>query len=221
MSKKKLIHFRENLTFPFLFQYAYHQLDKEFPLRGRWNEKFFGNTNPVILELGCGKGEYTVGLAKANPQNNYIGMDLKGARLWRGCKTVQEEGLTNVAFIRSLVNNLEFFFQNGEVSAVWITFPDPQPGKERKRLTSPRFMNMYRHIVKKGGVVHLKTDDQDFYSYSLKTASSYNVVPAYATTDLYNSGITEDVMKFRTFYESKWLEAGKNICYLQFSFDKP
>ncbi|MEI6885160.1 MAG: tRNA (guanosine(46)-N7)-methyltransferase TrmB [Bacteroidota bacterium] len=221
MSKKKLIHFRENLTFPFLFQYRYHEIRDEFPLRGSWNENFFRNSNPVILELGCGKGEYTVGLAKENPDRNYIGIDVKGARLWRGCKTVQEEDLRNVAFIRSLVNNAEFFFGKSEVSGVWITFPDPQPGKERKRLTSPRFMNMYRNILKEAGLVHLKTDDLDYFNYTLKVISDYNIIPIIATTDLYNSGTTEDVMKVKTYYESKWLEVGKKICYLKFSFNKP
>lgn len=188
-------------------------------MKGCWNENFFGNPNPIILELGCGKGEYTVGLARANPHNNYIGIDIKGARLWRGCKIVQEENLSNVAFIRSLVNYIEYFFEKGEVSEIWITFPDPQPGKERKRLTSPRFLIQYKHILRKGGIIHLKTDDKEYYNYTLKLISEKQIIPAFSTDDLYNSGLTEDVMKVQTFYESKWLEIEKKICYLKFSPD--
>ena len=217
MPKKKLIHFQENLTFPFLFQFRYFEHNKGFPLKGEWNENFFRNSNPIILELGCGKGEYTVGLAKAHPEINFIGMDIKGARLWRGCRTVQDENLGNVAFVRSMVDHIEYYFAQGEVSGIWITFPDPQPGKERKRLTSPRFLRKYQSILKPGGIIHLKTDDREFYEYTLNVISEHSHNPGFITDDLYHSGTTEDVIRHQTYYENIWLGIGKKICYLQFS----
>jgi len=215
--KKKLIHFRENLTFPFLFQFRFHELREVFPLKGSWGEKFFGNPNPIILELGCGKGEYTIGLAKEYPGRNFIGIDVKGARLWRGCRSVKEENLGNVAFIRSQIDHLEHYFAMGEVSEIWITFPDPQPGKERKRLTSPRFLEKYQKIIKSGGIIHLKTDDWDFYDYTLKVAGEYSHEISVSSAHVYSSGTEGDVVKFQTHYENIWLGIGKKICYLQFS----
>lgn len=217
MSKKKLIHFQENLTFPFLFQFRFHELDKVFHLKGSWGEKFFGNANPIILELGCGKGEYTIGLARSYRGRNFIGMDIKGARLWKGCRSVKEENLGNVAFIRSQIDHLEHYFAMGEVSEIWITFPDPQPGKERKRLTSPRFLEKFKNVMKPGGIIHLKTDDRDFYEYTLKIATEYGHETFVSSNDIYNSGTTGDVTGFQTHYENIWLGIGKKICYLQFS----
>ena len=217
MPKKKLIHFKENLTFPFLFQFRYHELQNEFPFKGRWNEKFFSNQHPIILELGCGKGEYTVGLAKINPEKNFIGIDLKGARLWRGCQSVNDDHLTNVAFIRSMVDHIEYYFSPEEVSEIWITFPDPQPGKERKRLTSVRFLDKYQRILKPGGIIHLKTDDFEFYRYTLRVALEQGHKILYSTDDLYHSEISADTMSIQTFYETRWLSQGKKICYLRFS----
>lgn len=217
MAKKKLIHFQENLSFPFLFQFRYHELSKGFPLKGCWNEKFFGNSNPIILELGCGKGEYTVGLARAHPESNFIGIDIKGARLWKGCRTVSDEKLGNAAFIRSLVDHIEHFFGEGEISSLWITFPDPQPNKERKRLTSPRFLEKYHRLIKPGGSIHLKTDDREFYDYTFRTAVEYGYNPGFSSDDVYHSGTEEDVVKFQTYYENIWLSMGKKICYLRVS----
>jgi len=215
--KKKLIHFQENLTFPFLFQFRYHELRNDFPMKGSWDEKFFGNHNPVILELGCGKGECTVGLAKAYPDKNFIGIDVKGARLWRGCRTIKEEKLGNAAFIRSQVDHIEYYFAPGEISEIWITFPDPQPGKERKRLTSPRFLWKYQRIMKPGGIIYLKTDNREFYDFTLKVVNDNGHKLGYKTDDLYHSGTAEDVIKFQTYYEQMWLGMGKKICYLRFS----
>jgi tRNA (guanine-N7-)-methyltransferase len=213
--KKKLIHFQENLTFPFLFQYRFHEL-ANFPFKGEWNTKFFRNQNPIILELGCGKGEYTVGLAKAYPQKNFIGIDLKGARLWAGCRQVRDEAMTNVAFIRSLVDHLEHFFGTAEVDEIWITFPDPQPGKERKRLTSVRFITRYARIMKPGGIIHLKTDSIEFFRFTLNEIHANGHRLLYHTSDLYTSGNSDDVTLFRTHYEKIWLAMEKKICYVRF-----
>ncbi|MCX6287108.1 MAG: tRNA (guanosine(46)-N7)-methyltransferase TrmB [Bacteroidetes bacterium] len=217
MPKKKLIHFQENLTFPFLFQCRYHELGNPFPLKGSWNEKFFGNSNPIILELGCGKGEYTVGLAQAYPDKNFIGMDIKGARLWKGCRTVKDENLGNVAFVRSPIDQIEYFFSTGEVSGIWITFPDPQPKKEKQRLTSTRFLSKFQNIMKSDGIIYLKTDNKEFYDFTLRIVSENGFNLGFKTDDLYHSGTNEDVIKFQTYYENRWLGMGKKICYLRFS----
>jgi len=216
VAKKKLIHFQENFTFPHLFQPTYLEMESNFRLYSCWGKDFFINTNPIVLELGCGKGEYTVGLAERYPQKNFIGIDFKGARLWRGAKTAQEKNMKNVAFIRTQVDHISKFFGPGEISEIWITFPDPQPGKERKRLTAPVFLDRYRIILGDVGTMHLKTDDQDFYNYTLRVIAKEGHSLLCSTNDLYGSGISEDVNSIRTFYENKWLEAGKKICYIKF-----
>jgi tRNA (guanine-N7-)-methyltransferase len=216
VSKKKLIHFKENLTFPHLFQVKYSELVTDHHLRSKWGSGFFGNNHPVILELGCGKGEYTIGLAERSTGKNFIGLDIKGARLWRGCKTVHEKGMKNVAFIRSRVDHVQKFFGRGEVSEIWITFPDPQRGKERKRLTAPVFLDRYREILVPGGIIHLKTDDKEFYHYTLEVIKNYSSRIVFASDDLYHSGSTEEAVAIQTYYEKIWLTQGKNICYLKF-----
>jgi tRNA (guanine-N7-)-methyltransferase len=218
VGKKKLIHFQENLTFPFLFQPPYPELYQGFHLHGKWRERFFGNDHPVIAELGCGKGEYSVGLAERNPDKNYIGIDLKGARLWRGCRSVVEKGLKNVAFIRTRVDHILCVFCAAELQELWITFPDPQPGKERVRLTSPVFIDRYRKVLQPGGLLHLKTDDLPFYRYSLDVARNENLEVLRCTEDLYHENILDEVASIQTFYEGKWLEMNKKICYLQVKF---
>ncbi len=219
MAKKKLIHFQENLTFPHLLQPGYHEIEKGFRLSSCWGKDFFFNTNPIILELGCGKGEYTVGLAQKYPQKNFIGIDLKGARLWRGARTVQEMGMKNVAFIRTQVDHLNKFFGPGEVSEIWITFPDPQGHKERKRLTAPVFLDKYKIILVPEGILHMKTDDLDFNNYTLKIIGQYRHSLLFSTNDLYHSGCLEDVISIRTYYENMWLESDKKICYIKFKLN--
>ena len=216
MPKKKLIHFQENLTFPHLFQPRYHEINNGFGLFNKWGSDFFFNSNPIVLELGCGKGEYTVGLAEKYPDKNFIGIDLKGARLWRGARTVMEKQLKNVAFIRNQVDHINKFFGPGEISEIWITFPDPQPGKERKRLTAPVFLDRYRIILGPQGIIHLKTDDQGFYNYTLEIIPEQKHYLLFFTDDLYHSGFSEDVVSIRTFYEQMWLNIGKKICYIKF-----
>lgn len=221
MAKKKLIHFEENLTFPHLIQPTYKELEAGFTFRSRWNELFFRNGHPIIVELGCGKGEYTVGLARKHPELNFIGIDMKGARLWRGCKTVEEEHLPNVAFIRTRVDHMLKLFGPAEISAIWITFPDPQKGKERLRLTSPCFLAKYEQILTDDGVIHLKTDDDQFFAYSLSVVNRFSHRIIRNTGDLYDSSLEDEVREIQTFYEMKWLAAGKKICYLSFNLRRP
>ncbi|NQV01895.1 MAG: tRNA (guanosine(46)-N7)-methyltransferase TrmB [Bacteroidia bacterium] len=219
MAKKKLIRFTENISFPHLFQPRYSELQPEFRMKGRWRSDFFRNDHPITLELGCGKGEYTVGLAREYRERNFIGIDTKGARLWRGCKTVEEETLTNVAFIRSRADHIEQLFEPGEVGEIWITFPDPQPGKERKRLTAPIFLQRYQRILKPSGIVHLKTDDSGLFTYTREILKESPAEILLATEDLYKEYKDEPVTRIQTYYESIWLGEGKKITYLKFQFN--
>ncbi|MBR4301750.1 MAG: tRNA (guanosine(46)-N7)-methyltransferase TrmB [Bacteroidales bacterium] len=218
MGKNKLERFEENLTFPNLFQVSYEFLQQNtFHLRGKWNTDFFKNDNPIVLELGCGKGEYTVNLAKKYPNKNFIGIDIKGARLWRGCKTSNEDKMTNVAFLRTRIQLIEQFFAQNEVSEIWITFPDPQLKKPNKRLTCERFLSYYKNIAKTNTVIHLKTDSYELYDYTLNEVipqGNYKVL--FNTDDLYSSDFQDDVKSVRTFYEQMFLNEGKKITYLQF-----
>lgn len=221
MAKKKLIHFRENLSFPHLHQPDYHELVSGFSLRGTWHENYFQNSNPIVVELGCGKGEYTIGLATRYGQRNFIGIDWKGARLWRGSKTVSEQNLKNVGFVRAMVDHVEKIFAPSEIAEVWITFPDPQVKKERLRLTSPVFLAKYRNILVPGGIIHVKTDDSFFYGYTLDVIREHGHTLSWATDDLYGSGNNDDVVTIQTYYENRWLGMGKKICYLRFQLGKP
>lgn len=216
MPKKKLLHFQENLSFPHLFQARYHELITDHHLRTKWKNEFFNNDHPIVLELACGKGEYTIGLAEKSPDKNFIGMDIKGARLWRGCKTVEEKQMKNVAFIRSQVDHVAKFFGNHEVDEIWITFPDPQLKKEKKRLTSPVFLEKYRNILVPDGILHLKTDSYDLFTYTMGIVKRDNHLVLFVTDDLYHSKTTEDAGSIQTYYERIWLEEGKKICYLKF-----
>ena len=217
MSKHKLARFAENLTFKNLFQLSFEQLaEQEFELRGKWQE-FFGNHNPIVLELGCGKGEYTIAMARQLPDRNYIGVDIKGARLWRGAKTSNEEHLSNVAFIRTRIELIDRFFAPEEVSEIWVTFPDPQPKKPNKRLTSQRFLSLYSRFLKPGAFINLKTDSRELYDYTLEEvipAGGYKV--EFATPDLYASGYGGMASAVQTFYESMFLAQGKPITFICF-----
>lgn len=220
--KKKLIHFEENLTFPHLFQLSYDELIQGFQLRGKWHSDYFRNTRPVTLELGCGKGEYTTGLACQYPERNFIGVDVKGARLWRGCKTVQEAGLKNVAFIRSRADFVEYLFAESEIDEIWITFPDPQNNRsnEQKRLTSPQFLKRYGNILKPGGRINLKTDDDMLYEYSCNVVEELGLPLVAHTPDLYHSELLDTVPNFTTYYEESHLKNQKTIKYLCFEISK-
>lgn len=217
MGKNKLSKFADMQKFPHVFEYPYSVLqEKGFEMKGKWNESFFGNKNPIVLELGCGKGEYTVGLAKLHPDKNFIGIDIKGARMWTGAKQSKEENLTNAAFLRTHIELLEYFFAENEVSELWITFPDPQMNKVNKRMTSTRFMKLYRKFLIPEGIVHLKTDSNFMFTYTDAMVKENNLPVIFRSEDLYHSGLEDVATQIQTFYEQQWLSRGLNIKYLKF-----
>lgn len=224
MGKDKIRRFDEIGTFDHVVQ-----ADKEIihtrqhTLKGKWAEEFFKNENPIVLELGCGKGEYTIGLARLNPNVNYVGVDIKGARMWRGAKTALEEGLANVAFLRTRIDFIDAFFDKDEVSEIWLTFSDPQPNKPKKRLTSAIFVQRYRKFLKSGGIIHLKCDSDLLYEFTREEIQQHGYSMLSHTADVYGEfipnstdGQMNQVLSIRTFYESRWLEEGKKIKYLSF-----
>jgi tRNA (guanine-N7-)-methyltransferase len=219
VAKKKLAHFAENLTFKHLFQYPHLGLIPDFQLKNKWHEDYFHNDNPIILELGCGKGEYTVNLALKYPGKNFIGMDIKGARLWKGCKMVEELGLKNVAFIRSRGEFIESFFTGNEVEEIWLTFPDPQPqsNRIRKRLTSPEFLERYKKILKPGGIIHLKTDNIKLYKYSLGIIRDYGHELIFTSDNIYSQEDHHEATAIRTYYEDIYRNEGIPIKYIEFT----
>jgi tRNA (guanine-N7-)-methyltransferase len=194
---------------------------KDHPIKSFWNKKLFKNDNPIVLELGCGKGEYTVGLANTFPGNNFIGIDIKGARMWRGAKTANEQNLPNVAFLRTRIEFINSFFCEDEVDEIWITFPDPHPGgrNSNKRLTSPWFLNSYRRFLKDKGLVHLKTDNTELYNFTIKVLNHNNLETIFSTNDLYSEKIN-DILSIRTHYEKIFLSAGLKINYVSFRLEK-
>ncbi|MDB5005574.1 MAG: trmB [Mucilaginibacter sp.] len=215
MGKDKIRRFAEIEDFSNVLQ-----LDEGKPYKGDWSKDFFKNDNPIVLELACGKGEYTVNLAVLFPDKNFIGVDYKGNRIWRGAKTALEEGVNNVAFLRIQIENLEDYFAAGEVDEIWITFPDPQPqlSREKKRLTSPRFLNKYIELLKPGGCVNLKTDNDGLYAYTAEKIQDLQLKEHVNTADLYHSEYADEVLSIKTYYEQKYLKVDKNINYLKFSF---
>jgi tRNA (guanine-N7-)-methyltransferase len=217
MGKNKLRKFDDMTAYPHVFQYPYAVLqEKGFEMKGRWNELFFGNDCPLVLELGCGKGEYTVGLGKLFPEKNFIGIDIKGARMWAGAKQSLEEKMTNIAFLRTHIELITHFFAPGEVAEIWITFPDPQMSKPNKRMTSTRFMKLYRQILRPNGIVHLKTDSNFMFTYTSEMIKANRLPVLVTTTDLYHSGLADEILSIRTFYEQQWLSGGLSIKYLKF-----
>ena len=208
-------------TLQCVFQYPFARLQNEsFPLRGKWNQEYFHNSNPIVLELGCGKGEYAVGLASRFPDKNYIGIDCKGARMWTGATQATTMGLCNVAFLRTDIELINSFFAENEVSEIWITFPDPQMKKVRKRLTGTRFLGLYRNILCDGGLVHLKTDSPFLYTYTHALVQGNNFVTDIDTDNLYSSDIVDDILDIKTYYERQWLSRGLTIKYIKFHLPK-
>jgi len=221
MGKNKLRKFSELSEIDFVYQYPYARLAAEgFPMRGRWHD-VFGNDNPIVLELGCGKGEYTVGLARLDASRNYIGVDIKGARMHTGATAAMREGLRNVAFVRTSIELLESFFAPGEVSDIWVTFPDPQMRKANKRLTGTRFCSMYRRVAAPGCVLRLKTDSPFLYAYTERMARENGLCIQASTSNLYADGSAEAMpwLSIRTHYEQQWLDRGLSIKYLAFALD--
>lgn len=186
-------------------------------VKGQWNSAYFGNENPITLELACGKGDYTVGLARRFPDRNFVGVDIKGSRIWYGSTAAEEEGLTNVGFLRTQILLIENFFAENELSELWITFPDPRPRDrdERRRLTHPRYLKMYQQMLKQGGIFHLKTDDRPFFDFTLEMLQQFPVQNLCQTTDLYSSPMLEEHFGIQTTYEKRWLAEGKKINYLR------
>lgn len=221
MGKNKLKKFSENLTFRCLVQPQFDEIfGKDHPLKGRWRSDFFGNDRPIVLELGCGRGEYTVGLAEADPTANYIGVDIKGARMWRGAKTATERKMANVAFLRTRIEFIGSFFAPDEVDHIWITFPDPQMSKRRvsKRLTAPGFLERYAQFLQPEGTIHLKTDSGHLHEYTKAVLAANGIVPRVACADIYGpGGIADPTLAIKTAYETRFLAEGLPITYLQWS----
>lgn len=221
-SKNKLKRFRENETFDNVVQPSREEvIGNLLKLKGNWRKNFFKNDNPLVLELGCGKGEYSVSLAKLNPKTNFLGIDIKGARFWRGAKSALEENLDNVGFLRTQIELVDHIFDENEVDEIWITFPDPQIKYKRTkhRLTNEDFLNKYKKILKPGGVVHLKTDSEFMHGYTLGLLHGLRETIEYAHHDVYGSdGAPETVTNIQTFYENQYLEKGKKITYIRFKF---
>jgi len=216
VGKDKLRKFAEIDTFPNVYQ-----LEEGKALKGKWAEAHFKNSNPVVLELACGKGEYSVGLAKMFPAKNFIGVDLKGNRIWRGARTGMDEGIPNLAFLRIQIEDIVDYFGENEIDEIWITFPDPQPqeSREKKRLTYPGFLNKYKTFLKPGGRINLKTDNDGLYQYTVETVKELNLVFHKNTDQLYQSEFADQVLAIKTHYERIYLKHDKNINYIQFSFD--
>ena len=219
MGKNKLRKFAEMAQNPLVLQYPFSRLQAEgketFPMRGRWHD-FFKNPNPIVLELGCGKGEYAVGLARLFPDKNFVGIDIKGARMHAGATEALKEGMGNIAFLRTQIELLESFFAPGEVDEIWITFPDPQMKKASKRLTGTRFVELYRKIMRPDGTVHLKTDSPFLYAYTKEMTRLNKLALKADTADLYASESNDAILGIKTHYEKQWIARGLSIKYLAF-----
>lgn len=223
MGKNKLARFEDNLSFECLIQpVSTDVLNASHPMKGNWNKDFFKNENPIIVELGCGKGEYAIGLSRIFPDKNFLGVDIKGARLWRGVKTVTDEKLPNVGFVRTRVDLTPSFFAKNEIDEIWLTFSDPQKKKERKRLSSPIFIEKYRQFLKPGGIVHVKTDSDLLYEYTLEQVQENKYELLVENNDIYNGFVQKQseelqkILSIRTFYESMWLKQDIPIKYISF-----
>lgn len=223
MGKGKIARFAENATFDHVVQPSFQELMATgFPLKGKWNSDFFKREAPLVLELGCGKGEYTTGLAELHPERNYVGVDIKGARIWRGARTAKEKGLNNVGFLRTHVDHLLKVFGPQEVSEIWLTFSDPQIGKDRKKLTSPLFQARYKEVLKPGGIINLKTDSVELYTYTMEQIAEHKLPLFERSDDVYGELVprstpeVQAVLNIRTFYEQMWLGEGKRIYYCRF-----
>lgn len=218
MGKNKLQKFADMAAYPHVFEYPYSVAENvPFEMKGKWHEIFFKNNNPIVLELGCGRGEYTVGLGRMFPDKNFIAVDIKGARMWSGATESISEGLTNVAFLRTNIEIIERFFAEGEVSEIWLTFSDPQMKKTTKRLTSTYFMNRYRQFLKPDGIIHVKTDSNFMFTYTRYMIEENKLPVLFITEDLYHSNLVDDILGIKTYYEQQWLDRGLSIKYIKFA----
>ena len=217
MGKGKLAKFADMEAFENVFQYPFSVIDNvPFEMKGHWRDMYFNNSNPIVLELGCGRGEYAVGLARKYPDINFIGVDIKGARMWTGAKQALDEGLKNVAFLRTNIEIIDRFFDKDEVQQIWLTFSDPQMKKATKRLTSTYFMERYRKFLKNDGIVHLKTDSNFMFTYTRYMIERNRLPVDVMTEDLYHSGMADEILSIKTYYEQQWLDRGLNIKYIKF-----
>jgi len=223
--KKKLEHFAEMKTFPHAFEPELDEVFRtDYKMKGNWRKEFFKNDKPLVVEFGCGKGEYSVGMGRKFPNKNFIGVDIKGARMWRGAKTAEEENLTNIAFLRTRIEFIEGCFAENEVDEIWITFPDPQmkDRREKKRLTGPLFIERYKQFLKPDGIIHLKTDSDFFYKFSVEECKINGYEVLFKTDNLYKEGIQnfdtdfQEILNIKTHYEQIFTEKGHNIHYLRF-----
>ncbi len=225
MSKGKLAKFADMETYENVFQCPYSALEHaDFHLKGHWREEYFHNDNPIVLELGCGKGEYAVGLARMFPDINFIGVDIKGARMWTGATQALKERLGNVAFLRTNIEIIDKFFAADEVQEIWLTFSDPQMKHPRKRLTSSFFLERYRRFLTDGGIVHLKTDSNFLFTYTTLLVEKNQLPVLFRTDDLYHTELldpqTEQILSIQTYYENMWIERGLNIKYIKFELPR-
>lgn len=217
VGKNKLAKFADMATYEHVVQVTFRELQEAgFKFRGKWSRDFFGNENPIVLELGCGKGEYTVKLARHFPGINFIGIDIKGSRMWKGATQAKNERLKNVGFLRTNIENIRMFFGEGEVSEIWLTFPDPQMKRTRKRLTATNFIENYRRIMAPNGIVHLKSDSNFMYQYTEAMVLENGFEVIRQTDDLYQSELLDELLSIQTFYEKQWLDRGLTIKYLAF-----
>ena len=220
MAKNKLAKFAEMDTLPNVFQPKHMDiLHNDYNLKGQWGKEVFHNNHPLVLEIGCGKGEYAVELGKLYPEKNFIGLDIKGARMWKGAKAAIEAGMNNVVFIRMYAEMLASVFAPGEVAEIWITFPDPQMAKARKRLTGTRFLSLYQKILAPDAIIHLKTDSPFLYTYTSELIRLNQLTEFVNTDDLYGCGMDDKILSIKTFYEKQWLSRGKQIKYIRFSLN--
>lgn len=204
-------------SYPHVFEYPYSAVDNvPFDMKGNWHKQFFKNENPIVLELGCGRGEYTVGLGSLFPDKNFIGVDIKGARMWTGATEALQADMKNVAFLRTNIEIIDRFFAPGEVSEIWLTFSDPQMKKATKRLTSTYFMERYRKFLTDNGIIHLKTDSNFMFTYTRYMIEKNRLPVEVMTEDLYHSGMADEILSIKTYYEQQWLERGLNIKYVKF-----
>jgi len=222
VGKNKLSKFADMETYPHVFQVPAHTLREgtTFGMKGKWNEMFFKNNHPIVLELGCGKGEYTVGLGQLYPDKNFVGVDIKGARLWTGARESLEKGMKNVVFLRTNIEMIFHFFAENEVSEIWLTFPDPQMKKATKRLTATNFMKSYQQFIKPDGIIHLKTDSNFMFTYTCEMIKKNHYPIVFSSDNLYASELHDPILGIKTYYEQQWLDRGITIKYIQFLIQK-